>query len=60
MTLSVRAYVLGFRTGNNASKTHQLKGHSAFGAKQTFLFAPHLSAFRGKADMVIALRNVRL
>jgi hypothetical protein len=24
---------------------------SAFGPKQTFLVAPHMSAFRGKADM---------
>ena len=26
---------------------------SAFGTKRTFLFAPHMSAFRGKADMTI-------
>ena len=30
------------------------------GTKRTFHFAPHMSAFGGKADMAIALRNVRL
>jgi len=30
---------------------------SAFGPKQTFFCAPHMSAFGGKADMPIALRN---
>jgi hypothetical protein len=29
---------------------------SAIGPKQTSLAAPHMSAFGGKADMVIALR----
>ena len=33
---------------------------SAIGPKRTFLGAPHMSAFGGKADMVIALRDVRL
>jgi len=33
---------------------------SAFGPKQTWPRAPHMSAFGGKADMAIALRNVRL
>jgi hypothetical protein len=32
---------------------------SAIGTKRTFLFALHMSAFGGKADIVIALRNVR-
>jgi hypothetical protein len=31
---------------------------SAFGPKQTRAVAPHMSAFGGKADMTIALRNV--
>ena len=33
---------------------------SAFGTKRTCLVALHMSAFGGKADMAIALRNVRL
>jgi hypothetical protein len=33
---------------------------SAIGPKRTSLVAPHMSAFGGKADMTIALRNVRL
>jgi hypothetical protein len=32
---------------------------SAIGPKRTSLVAPHMSAFGGKADMAIALRNVR-
>jgi hypothetical protein len=32
---------------------------AAFGPKQTFVFASRMSAFGGKADMMIALRNVR-
>jgi hypothetical protein len=32
---------------------------SAFGPKQTSLVAPRTSAFGVKADMTIALRNVR-
>jgi hypothetical protein len=32
---------------------------SAYGPERTSLVAPHMSAFRGKADMAIALRNVR-
>jgi hypothetical protein len=35
-------------------------GMSASGTKQTFLFAPPMSAFGGKADMTFAPRNVRL
>jgi hypothetical protein len=31
---------------------------SAYGPKRTSLVAPHMSAFRGKADMTIAVRNV--
>ena len=31
---------------------------SAFGPKRTSLVAPHMSAFGGKADIVIALQNV--
>ena len=33
---------------------------SAFGTKQTWGIALQMSAFGGKADMTIALRNVRL
>jgi hypothetical protein len=33
---------------------------SAIGPKRTCLVAPHMSAFGGKADMTIAVRNVRL
>ena len=33
---------------------------SAFGTKQTSLGAPHMSAFRGKADMTVCAANVRL
>ena len=32
---------------------------SAFGTKRTWASALHMSAFGGKADMAIALRNVR-
>jgi hypothetical protein len=32
---------------------------SAYGTKQTYRVAPHMSAFGGKADMPIALQNVR-
>jgi hypothetical protein len=32
---------------------------TAFGTKQTWASALHMSAFGGKADMPIALRNVR-
>jgi hypothetical protein len=32
---------------------------SAFGTKRTYRVAPHMSAIGGKADMTIALRNVR-
>ena len=32
---------------------------SAFGTKRTCRVALHMSAFGGKADMTIALRNVR-
>ena len=32
---------------------------SAIGTKQTCRVALHMSAFGGKADMAIALRNVR-
>jgi hypothetical protein len=32
---------------------------SASGTKRTYRAAPHMSAFGGKADIVIALRNVR-
>jgi hypothetical protein len=34
-------------------------GMSAIGPKRTSLVAPNMSAFEGKADMAIALRNVR-
>ena len=33
---------------------------SAFGTKRTCRVAVHMSAFGGKADMAIALRNVRV
>jgi len=33
---------------------------SAIGPKRTSIVAPHMSAFGGKADMAIALRNVGL
>ena len=33
---------------------------SAIGTKRTFLVAPHMSAFGGKADMAIAPQNVCL
>ena len=33
---------------------------SAFGTKRTSLFAPHMSAFGGKADIVCTCRNCRL
>ena len=32
---------------------------SAFGTKRTSLFAPHMSAIGGKADMASAAQNVR-
>jgi hypothetical protein len=32
---------------------------SAFGPKQTFIFAPHMSAFEGKADTAPVGQNVR-
>ena len=32
---------------------------SAIGTKRTYRVALHMSAFGGKADMAIALRNVR-
>ena len=32
---------------------------SAIGPERTSLAAPHMSAFRGKADMAIEQRNVR-
>jgi hypothetical protein len=34
-------------------------GMSAIGTKQTWVGALHMSAFGGKADMAIALQNVR-
>jgi hypothetical protein len=33
---------------------------SAFGPKQTFYFAAHMSAFGGKADMTYCSAHVRL
>jgi hypothetical protein len=36
-----------------------MRGMSASGPKQTSLAAPHMSAFGGNADLVIALRNFR-
>ena len=32
---------------------------SAIGTKRTSLFAPHMSAIRGKADMTFCIANVR-
>ena len=31
-----------------------MRAMSAFGPKQTFVFAPHMSVFGGKADMTFA------
>ena len=33
---------------------------SAVGTKQTFVFASHMSAFRGKADIAQTFGNARL
>jgi hypothetical protein len=33
---------------------------SAIGTKQTFVFASHVSAFGGKADIAVASQNIRL
>ena len=35
-------------------------GMSAIGTKRTFVIAPHMSAFRGKADMPFCAAHVRL
>jgi hypothetical protein len=37
----------------------QPRGMSAIGPKQTSVFAPHMSAFGGKADMAYCIANVR-
>ena len=41
------------RTGISSMTMHRAVTMSAYGPKQTSLVAPHMSAFRGKADMTV-------
>ena len=47
------------RRGDRITMPFAAVHESAFSTKRTFLFALRMSAFGGKADMAIALRNVR-
>ena len=53
-------YSVPTRSSAASRQGHRMNGKmSTSGTKRTFLFAPHMSAFGGKADMASAAQNVR-